>query len=112
MAVFFYTDRPKGLLADFKSKIDAGHVVTWAYDADGDFTHTAPQWKGEAWLRPVPEGDKLALYILTRRGKVLSKTVYGIYHGRFIESVATHCDDRFTTGAATAMPVSGKDHVN
>ncbi len=43
MALYLYTDRPKGLLADFKRKIDEGHVVTWAYDNDGDFSHTVDQ---------------------------------------------------------------------
>jgi hypothetical protein len=51
VALNFLTDNPSGLLAAFKKAIDKGHVATWAYDHDGDFTHTATQWKNSAWLR-------------------------------------------------------------
>ena len=44
MAVYFYTAEPKVLLANFKKKIEEGHVVTWRTDEEGDFTHTADQW--------------------------------------------------------------------
>jgi hypothetical protein len=64
MAVYFLTSRPSTLLSDFKKKIDEGHVVTWSYDQEGDFTHTADQWKYKAWLRPSIESDRLVLYIL------------------------------------------------
>jgi hypothetical protein len=40
MALLFKTNTPQALLNDFKKKIDEGHVVTWSYDKDGDFTHT------------------------------------------------------------------------
>ena len=107
MAVYFLTAQPQALLADFKKKIDQGHVVTWSYDQEGDFTHTADQWKYMAWLRPSVESDKLTLYILKNSKQILTPALYGIYHGRFIESVVTHCDKLFTTGIATAMPVPG-----
>lgn len=107
MAVYFLTTQPKTLLLDFKKKIDQGHVVTWLYDQDGDFTHTADQWRYKAWLRPSIESDRLTFYILKSTKQILTPTIYGVYHGRFIESVVTHCDKLFTNGVATAMPVSG-----
>lgn len=110
MALYFYTDRPKALLADFKKKIDEGHIATWSYDKDGDFTHTTEQWKNEAWLRPVPESDRLALYIIKPQSKKISSVVYSIYHGRFIESMLAHCDKTFTSGQATAL-AAGDDKV-
>ncbi|PNE12407.1 MAG: hypothetical protein CR217_03280 [Beijerinckiaceae bacterium] len=57
MAIHFKTETPKKLLAAYKKAIDDGHISTWSYDSDGDFTHTADQWNKKAWLRPkVQEG--------------------------------------------------------
>lgn len=110
MAVNFATSDPKGLLAAFKKAIDQGHVVTWSYDKDGDFTHTPEQWKNQAWLRPsISDGYLIMNFVANNKVKT-TKTVYGVYHGRFIESMLTHCDQLFTSGAATAMPTN-RDYI-
>lgn len=108
MALHFRTNTPKKLLAAFKKAIDEGKVVTWSYDADGDFTHTAQQWKSLAWLRPkVIEKEGLVLTILKPKNSKISSEVYAIYHGRFIESMLVHCDSLFTQAEATAYPADG-----
>ena len=43
-------------------------------------------------------------YSLAPSGVQMSNTAYGVYHGRFIESMLTHCDKLFTETRATAMP--------
>lgn len=106
MAVNFETADPYKLLAAFKKAIDDGHVVTWAYDKDGDFTHVPDQWKNKAWLRPVIFSGRLTLNFVGNTKIKTSKAVYGVYHGRFIESMLTHCDGLFSTGTATAMPTN------
>ena len=79
-----------------------------AYDKDGDFTHTAAQWKGLAWLRPsVVEKERLVLNILAPQNSKVSSEVYAIYHGRLIESMLAHCDKLFTDGIATALLADG-----
>ena len=76
MAIHFKTETPKKLLAAFKKAVDDGHVVTWSYDSDGDFTHTAEQWIRKAWLRPkVVEGTELIMYILTPKDTKLSTRI-------------------------------------
>jgi hypothetical protein len=111
MAIHFITKTPKKLLATFKTAIDNEKVVTWAYDADGDFTHTAKQWELQAWLRPrVVESEALILSIVQPKNTKISSEVYAIYHGRFIESMLVHCDSLFTDARATAMP-EGDDIV-
>ena len=111
MAVFLNTNRAQALLDDFKAKIRAGHIVTWACDADGDFTHSVDQWKNRAWLRPVVTPTYLRLHILKPQGRTIDAGLYGVYHGRFIESMVAHCSSLFDTGAATAKPVSGVDQT-
>jgi hypothetical protein len=110
MATYFKTNTPNKLLTSFKKAIDDGHIVTWAYDKDGDFTHTAPQWKDKAWLRPTVQNDRLVFNILAPKNISLTDEVYAIYHGRIIESLLAHFDSLFTEGVATAM-ASGGDLV-
>lgn len=108
MAIHFRTTTPKKLLAEFKKAIDGGKVVTWSYDADGDFTHTAQQWKSLAWLRPkVKLGEDLTFTILKPRNLKVSSEVYAVYHGRFIEAMLVHCDSLFIDAVATALPADG-----
>lgn len=108
MAVHFKTQTPQKLLNAYKKAIDDGHVTTWSYDKDGDFTHTAEQWIRKAWLRPqVVSGTELVLNILAPKEVDVSSAVYAIYHGRFIESVLRHCDKLFVNAHATAMPEAG-----
>jgi hypothetical protein len=107
MAVNFETKTPKKLLATFKQAIDKGHVVTWAYDSDGDFYHTPPQWKDVGWLRPtIYEGQMLTLNFIARPSTKTTKVNYSIYHGRFIESMLAHCDELFSKATASALPTN------
>lgn len=110
MAINFDTTDPKKLLAAFKKAIDDNEVVTWSYDKDGDFTHTPEQWKHQAWLRPVIYTGRLTMNFIGNNKAKTTKVVYGVYHGRFIESMLTHCDGLFSVGAATAMPTNS-DHI-
>ena len=83
MAIHFKTKTPQKLLATYKKAIDDGHIKTWSYDGDGDFTHTAEQWVRKAWLRPkIIEKQELILYILKPTDANLTTELYAIYHGR------------------------------
>jgi hypothetical protein len=103
MSINFDTTNPSNLLAVFKKAINDGHVVTWACDSDGDFTHTPSQWNKKAYLRPTTEQGRLVLKFLGNKANVTWE-VYGVYHGRFIESMTVHCHELFTNGTATAKP--------
>lgn len=103
MSIHFDTTNPANLLITFKQAIHDGKVVTWSVDHEGDFTHTPPQWNKKAYLRPVIEQGRLVLKFLANKGTVTWE-IYGVYHGRFIESVTVHCHELFTNGTATAKP--------
>ena len=96
-----YTTNPNTLLVSIKKAIDEGHVTTWSYDADGDFTHTPVQWVRKAWLKPSVKMDHLQLNIIWPEGSPKSKEVYSVYHGRFIEMLLAHFDTKFTSAVAT-----------
>jgi hypothetical protein len=106
MSITFNTTDPRGLLAAFKKAIDDRHVVTWTYDRDGDFTHATEQWKNKAWMRPKVANGELRFGIVKRNNQDMSREVYAIYHGRFIESMLAHFDKRFAYSFATAIPNS------
>jgi hypothetical protein len=50
----------------------------------------------------IYENTRLTLNFIGRRDEKTTKALYGVYHGRFIESMLTHCDNLFTIGIATA----------
>lgn len=106
MALIFTTSDPNKLLASFKKAIMDGRVATWSFDSDGDFTHTAEQWKYSAWMRPQINGD-LFFYIIKPQNQDISTEIYAIYHGRLLESMLVHCDKLFDNGQATSMPIAG-----
>ena len=103
MAINFQTSNPHTLLATFKKAIDDNKVVTWSYDKDGDFTHTPEQWKLKAWMRPVIYQGQLTMNFLGNSNTKNMREVYGVYHGRFIESMLVHCDKLFDNAIATAL---------
>src|SRR5437870_2357406 len=85
MAVIVHTSVPSTLLKNIKKAIDEDHIETWAYDENGDFTHTAQQWENRAWLRPTVASGALLLGLLGQQNEDVTTVIYGVYHGRFIE---------------------------
>lgn len=107
MAVRVFTDYPTALLDEIKVGIRAGSVKTWQLDTDGDLTHSPEQWRKKAWIRPRTEEDKLVFNILGPKGRRMSSAVYAVYHGRLIEMLLRHFDQRINWTSATAFPVDG-----
>lgn len=102
MAIIIKTTAPSELLAAIKKEIDENKIETWSYDRDGDFTHTPEQWTKKAWLRPKIYAGELRFGTLGNKNAKLSRVIYGIYHGRFIEMLLSHFDNKFTTAHSTA----------
>ncbi|MCX6168663.1 MAG: hypothetical protein NTX65_04965 [Ignavibacteriales bacterium] len=100
MALLISTSTPENLLKLIKKTIDDKAVDTWTYDKDGDFTHTPPQWKNKAWLRPSIQSNILKFIIVSPENVILTKEVIGVYHGRFIEMLLVHFDEKFTLVSA------------
>jgi len=111
MSITIATADPRKLLDDIKVAIGEGRVKAWSFDDDGDFTHTATQWRYRAWLRPRLLGGYLILTIMAPEDTAMSKAVYATYHGRFIESVLSRFDTQIDWLRASALPEDG-DLVN
>jgi len=100
MTVVVTTADAAGLLASIKKSIDDGHIDTWEYDKEGDFTHNPPQWINKAWLRPDVSSGVLKFSIISPKSGAPTQQVLGVYHGRFIEMLFTHFPTEFTAAAA------------
>jgi hypothetical protein len=111
MAITVFTPEPEALLSNVKKQIADKKIQTWLVDEDGDFTHTPPQWKRKAWLRPKVFSDRLVFRIFPPEKTKMSSEIYAVYHGRFIEMLLAHVDSQFKSASASAMPESG-DRVN
>lgn len=87
MAILLKTKHTVRILDDIKKKIDAHEIDTWSYDSDNDFTHCVQQWEKKAWIRPKVEIEKsqIVFYMIGRKGVVMSKDIYSVYQGRFLE---------------------------
>jgi len=107
MAVRAFTTDPEKLLSALKVAIAEGVIETWRIDADGDLTHTSEQWSRRAWMRPKVLDDRLLFNIIASKNEKMSKTVYGIYHGRLIQTLLVHFDRQIDTVAATALATTG-----
>ncbi|MGB8540803.1 MAG: hypothetical protein WCD49_04115 [Candidatus Acidiferrales bacterium] len=109
MAVLLYSPNAQGLLGDIKRLIAEGHIETWSYDRDGDFTHTSSggQWKNKAWLRPKTFADRLEMNIIRPKDDHINREVFAIYHGRFIEMAIAHVPKLFSSASATPFATDG-----
>jgi hypothetical protein len=107
MAITFKTATPSALLSAIKEEITNGKIITWSCDKDGDFTHNLDQWRNKAWLRPSFGTSELNFGLLGQKETVMTKEIYAVYHGRFIEMVLTHFDTKILQGIATAQKSAG-----
>jgi hypothetical protein len=112
MAVRVFCQNPTQLLQKIKREASNGSLETWTLDADGDFTHSPDQWRNRAWLRPHLEEDRIVFNILAPVGSRMSRPVYAVYHGRFIEMLLGHFDLEFSRATATALPITGDNIGN
>jgi hypothetical protein len=91
-----------------KEAIDGEKVATWKCDSDGDFTHNAEQWNRRAWFRPkVEKGRCLIFSILPPKNTKITRSIYGIYHGRFVEMLLVHFDSEIERVSVSSFPESG-----
>jgi hypothetical protein len=65
------------------------------------------QRKLKDWFRPGVKEGQLVFNILSPRGTQMSKPLYGLYHGRFIEMLLTHFDLKFRRATASALATTG-----
>jgi hypothetical protein len=108
MAVKAICGDPQQLLDAIKEAIRSGTVETWELDTDGDLTHSPEQWNNEAWFRPSVQTGQLVFMIIGKESEAMSTEVYAVYHGRFIEMLLAHFDDKFSSASATAQAIVGE----
>ncbi|ETR72571.1 MAG: hypothetical protein OMM_07434 [Candidatus Magnetoglobus multicellularis str. Araruama] len=106
MAIIIITEEPRWLLNAIYEELDDDNIRTWIYDKERDLTHSPKQWKNLAWMRPKIRKGRLIFNIIAGE-EILSKRVYGVYHGRLIEMLLTHFDMDIDKIYATPQPTLG-----
>lgn len=109
MALYIQTRFPSDLLASIKNLIGQRRIETWSFDTDGDFTHEPEQWRNLAWLRPSLGNGELKFGIVGNQNNVMTKPVYGVYHGRFAEMILIHFDTQISEIRISPGKVPGLD---
>lgn len=92
--------------------ISENRIVTWSVDGEGDYTTIQPQWRYRAWMRPVDDNDdehKLYFVIVKSKKFPMTKSLYGVFHGRFAEMLLTHFDTQITSLEISPMLVQRRD---
>ncbi|HEY3251714.1 MAG TPA: hypothetical protein VGK25_11400 [Ignavibacteria bacterium] len=103
MAVIIKITAPGALLEKIKKAIDEQTVDSWSYDKDDDFTYTQMEWIGRAFFRPEVYEGELRFGLRKPETRDVTKEIYSVYHGRFIEMLLIHFENEFTTAEATAQ---------
>lgn len=85
--------QPETILSNLKKKIDEKIIEGWEYDTDGDFTLSDTKWNNKAWFTPSVLGSFLNFGLLGRKGVMMTKQEYSVYHGRFSEMLLEHFTD-------------------
>ncbi|MDD3787284.1 MAG: hypothetical protein PHO94_01145 [Petrimonas sp.] len=106
MAIIIKTDHPDLLLDQIYEAIDAKKADKWLRMPDGRITYGALLWKNEAFFKPQiwVDDNELRFGLLKRKDrKHISSKLYATFHTKFIETMLTHFDTRFTSITATAV---------
>jgi len=61
----------------------------------------------QAGLRRQVQADRLRLVIRNSKTAPLTRKVFAVYHGRFIEMLIAHVPDYFTRASGTPNPAKG-----
>lgn len=104
MAILIKTKFPRTIIRLIKKKIDNDEIRTWKYDREGDFTHCNIQWVNHAWFTPIYEENMLVMGIIGRKDRDMTQAEYAIYHGRFVELLLSHFDNRISSIEITPFP--------
>lgn len=89
------TNNPQQFVDSINQAIREKRIVTWSVDSEGDYTLTQDQWVCKAWMTPKIEQNAtniLRFGIIESKKHKLTKSIYGIFHGRFAEMLLTHFD--------------------
>ena len=102
MAVSIAAADPAFLLKGILARFDQRTIEGWCRDGEC-FTLTDPEWSTRAYLRPLLQTENLVLGLVPTEGQGMSKELYAVYHGRFIDMLLRHFSDvigsvQLTTG--------------
>lgn len=93
MAIILETRNAEELSDEILQRIVCKDIRTWIIDDDGDFTSANSIWGYRAWLRMNVEDNRIVFGIISSKRFLMTKELYGVYHGRFAAMLLAYFDD-------------------
>lgn len=109
MAIIIQTQNPNQLINSLNEAIISRTILTWTVDYSGDYTISRDQWKYLAWMRHYIDGNHLIFGIIQSRRYLMTRELYGVYHGRFVATLLSHFDTDINSINITPLLMQGYD---
>ena len=94
MAIILKVLNADNFINSFRELIRYRKIKTWIVDAEGDFTHSNPQWFLKSWFRAKKTGEKTVVFgIIISKYHIMTKELYGVYHGRMTATLLANLDE-------------------
>lgn len=93
MAIIVQTLQPKVLADALIHRINNKLIKTWSVDGENDITITNPRWKFKAWFSIHEELNKVIFGLVPSSRYIMTKEIYGVYHGRLSATLLANFDD-------------------
>lgn len=105
------TDNPFVFIASFDFAMRTNVIRGWTVDGVGDYTMTSDIRGNRAWFRHHIHGNEIQFGIIGSRSAPMDRTLYSVYHSRFIEVLLTHFDNDIQSLEVSPLLVRGVDMV-
>ena len=93
MALIITTNNPCDIIRRFRELVNNNQIQTWQVDSDGDYTISREQWRFQAWMRPMVDGNnKLIFRFISSTKHPITRALYGVFHGRLAATLLAHFD--------------------
>ena len=93
MAIILNTRNSEELSHRIIRMIRDRDIRTWIIDGEGDFTSANTMWNCKAWLRMNVEDGRIVFGIISSKRYMMTKELYGVYHGRFSAMLLAYFDE-------------------
>lgn len=111
MAIIIETSEPRALNKKIFDLISNRYVRTWLVDEEGDYTSANSLWQEKAWLRARIEETRIVFCIISSKRYLMTKELYGVYHGRFAAMLLAYFDNEMQRLILTPKAYSNYDIV-
>ncbi len=90
MSITAYSTTPSSIINRIRNGISRNEIRTWIFDRNGYMRYTVPQYQDIAWVHPSIQRNSV-VFEIEYDDEDLNLGYYGIFYGRLIEILISHC---------------------